>query len=220
MSAPGAVLFDMDGVIFDSERALMACWQVIGDRMGLGDMTAAYHDCTGVTFEATEKILKTAYGEDFPWLAFRAESTALYLKRWGETAPPLKPGVRELLAFLHERGAPVALASSTKGALVRRFLSAAGLLEQFDLLFTGDQVSRSKPDPEIFLKACAGLGAAPGESFVIEDSYNGVRAAHAGGFHTLMVPDLLAPDREMETLCQAILPSLVEVKAYLERVLA
>ena len=220
MSKGRAVLFDMDGVIFDSERVQMACWQAVGDRMGLGDMTQVYHSCVGVTVPVAGEILTAAYGPAFSWRAFRAESTALYLERYGEGGLPLKPGARELLAALRALGVPLALASSTPGELVRRFLGAAGLLEQFDVLVTGDQISRSKPDPEIFLTACARLRATPGESWVIEDSYNGVRAAHAGGFHTLMVPDLLPPDREMEELSEAILPSLLEARAYLEYVLA
>lgn len=219
MSGGRAVLFDMDGVIFDSERAQRACWQAVGDRLGLGDLTEVYRDCVGVTEAAAGEILARAYGPDFDWHDFRRQSTALYLERYGESGLPLKPGVGEILTGLHARGVPLALATSTKGELARRFLARAGVLDKFDEVVTGDQIRRSKPDPEIFLTACARLGAAPEASWVVEDSFNGVRAAHAGGFHTLMVPDLLTPDGEMEALADVILPSLFEAKAYLERVL-
>ena len=220
MSGARAVLFDMDGVIFDSERAQRACWQAVADRTGLGDMTEVYRDCVGVTVAAAGEILARAYGPDFDWHDFRRQSTALYLERYGESGLPLKPGVREILTALRAQGVPLALATSTQGELARRFLRLAGVLDFFDEIVTGDQIRRSKPDPEIFLTACARLGAEPRESWVVEDSYNGVRAARAGGFHTLMVPDLLTPDGEMEALADVILPSLVEAKEYLERALA
>jgi len=220
MSAGRAVLFDMDGVIFDSERAQMACWQAVADRMGLGDLTEVYHACIGVTLPATEGVLKGAYGADFPWRRFREEANALYLARYGECGLPLKPGARELLTALRSRGVPLALATSTGGELARGFLRTAGLLELFDAVVTGDRVSRSKPDPEIFLTACAELGAVPAESWVVEDSFSGVRAARAGGFRVLMVPDLLPPDREMEELAEAVFPSLREAGEYLEKALA
>ena len=210
-----AVLFDMDGVIFDSERALMACWQELGEHWGLGDMTEVYYDCVGITTEATGEVLKRAYGEDFDWQRFRRESTALYLERYGDGGLPLKPGTEELLRSLREQGLSLALASSTQGELVRRFLKNAGLLDCFSVLVTGDMVRRSKPDPEIFLRASEGLGVTPEQALVIEDSFNGVRAAYAGGIRVLMVPDLLAPDGEMRQKAEAILPTLFEVREYL-----
>ena len=95
------------------------------------------------------------------------------------------------------------------------FLKNAGLLDCFSVLVTGDMVRRSKPDPEIFLRACEGLGVTPEQALVIEDSFNGVRAAYAGGIRVLMVPDLLAPDGEMRQKAEAILPTLFEVREYL-----
>ena len=216
MSGCRAVLFDMDGVIFDSERVLMGCWQELAAAWGYGDVEAVYHRCIGVTTAATEIILKDAYGEDFPWKDFRRQTTARYLEKYSGGRLPVKPGVRELLAFLNGRGVPLALASSTDGALVRRWLTDAGLLDAFQLLVTGDMVQNSKPDPEIFLKACALLGVEPTDSYVIEDSFNGIRAACAGGMHPLMVPDLLPPDGEMAQKAEAVLPDLFAVKDYLE----
>ena len=127
-------------------------------------------------------------------------------------------GAREILADLAARGVPLALASSTEGALVRRELDEAGLLRFFDALVCGDQVRRSKPDPEIFLTAAARLGVEPERCFVIEDSFNGVRAAAAAGMRPLMVPDLLPPDEEMRRLSEAILPDLAAAGRYLRDV--
>lgn len=219
MNNKAAVLFDMDGVIFDSERAQMAIWLDIAAQEGLSDMEAVYHRCIGVTMEATGKILREAYGADFSWQDFRRRTTEGYRSRYAGGKLPVKPGARELLASLREKGLPLALASSTQGEMVRQWLSEAGLLECFDVLVTGDMVKCSKPDPEIFLKACALLHVKPEDAYVIEDSYNGIRAAHAGGMHALMVPDMLPPDVEMREKAERIFSSLREAGAYLERVL-
>ena len=208
MSENYAVLFDMDGVIFDSERALRAVWLELAAEQGLGDMERVYARCLGVTREVTGSILREEYGEDFPWEAFREETGRL----------PLKPGAREILRALGERGAPLALASSTQRALVLRELEEAGLLPFFDAVVCGDEVRRSKPEPEIFLTAAARLGAEPGRCFVIEDSFNGVRAGHAAGMRVLMVPDLLPPSDEIRRLAEAVLPDLYAAERYLRDV--
>ena len=214
MGEQTAVLFDMDGVIFDSERAQMAVWFALAEEASLPDMERVYHRCIGVTVEATGAILKEEYGADFPWEDFRRRTNAAYRARYAGGRLPLKEGARELLEALHARGVPLALASSTGGELVRAWLSEAGLLPLFDAVVTGDMVTHSKPDPEIFLAACAALGVNPSETYVIEDSYNGVRAAHAGGMHVLMVPDLLPPDDEMREKAEAIFPSLWGVGSF------
>ena len=215
MEKHSAVLFDMDGVIFDSERALMGCWLALVAEDGLADMERVYHRCIGVTEEVTGGILCEAYGGDFPWRDFRRRSTALYRERYAGGRLPLKPGARELLLSLRAKRVPLALASSTKGELVRCWLSEAGLLDCFDAVVSGDMVTKSKPDPEIFLRACAALRVQPADAFVIEDSYNGVRAACAGGMRVLMVPDLLAPDEEMRAKAERIFPRLYEAGEYL-----
>ena len=209
-----AVLFDMDGVLFDSERAVLAVWREIGAQMGLAGIDAVFVRCVGVNIRGTREIMLAQYpGLDFETFdaRVRARFTALY----GEGRLPVKPGAREILAALRARGIPLALASSTRTEAVRRELGEAGLLDFFDAVVGGDQVTRSKPDPEIFLTAAALLGAEPEACVVIEDSFNGVRAARAGGFHTLMVPDLLAPDAEMEEKADAILPDLFAARDYL-----
>ena len=214
MNNIAAVLFDMDGVIFDSERAQRACWLEIAAQEGLSDMEAVYARCIGVTMEVTGGILTAAYGEDFPWRDFRRRTTELYLARYAGGRLPLKPGARELLRSLHEKGVPLALASSTQRALVERWLEDAGLTQYFDALVTGDAVTKSKPDPEIFLTACKMLNVKPENAVVIEDSYNGVRAGFAANMHTLMVPDLLPPNAEMREKAEKIFPSLREVEDY------
>lgn len=211
-----AVLFDMDGVIFDSERAVLACWREVGARFGLKGIEEVFVRCVGVNKQRTRQILFEAYPElDFD--RFDGAVRALFLSRCDKGRLPLKPGAREILAALKEAGIPLALASSTRLLTVRRELDEAGLLPFFDAVIGGDSVTRSKPDPEIFLTAASRLGAAPEDCWVIEDSFNGIRAAYAGGLHPVMVPDLLPPDAEMEEKAELIVKDLFDAWDYLEK---
>lgn len=210
-----AVVFDMDGVIFDSERAVMQCWKEVASRHNIPDIEKAILACTGTTMVRTREIMLNLYGADFPYDEYARESSAIFHSRYDGGILPMKPGVKELLTFLKERGKKIALASSTRQQVVTDELRDAGIIEYFDRIICGDMVSRSKPAPDIFLKACEELNVSPSDSYAIEDSYNGIRAAHAGGLHPIMVPDLLPADEEMQSLAEIILPSLTSVIEYL-----
>ena len=209
------VIFDMDGVIFDSERLLMDCWKVVADRHGVPDIEATLSLCLGVNVNVSRQIYFDRYGADFPLDEYKTEVRAIFRSRCPDGYPPVKPGARALLSWLREQGTSVALASSTPTEIVRRELESAGLLTFFDEVICGDQVSRSKPAPDIFLKAAAALGAEPADCFIIEDSFNGVRAAYAAGARTLMIPDIVPPDGEMREKAEVILPSLDAARDYL-----
>lgn len=209
------VIFDMDGVIFDSERLLLDCWKIVADRHGVPDIEATLSLCLGVNVNVSRQIYFDRYGDDFPLDEYKEEVRAIFRTRCPGGYPPIKPGAKELLAWLSERGVPVALASSTHTAVVRRELDAAGLLPYFTAVICGDQVSRSKPEPDIFLKAAEALGAEAPDCFIIEDSFNGVRAAYAAGARTIMVPDVVPPDEEMREKAEVILPSLDAAREYL-----
>lgn len=215
MKRPKAVLFDMDGVLFDSERLLRECWLQLAREQGLTGMREVYARCIGVNAPASDRILREAYGADFPARAFKERARDIYRGRCAREGLPLKPCARELLEALRDEGIPRALASSTGEELVRRELEEAELLSLFDTLVTGDMVRRGKPDPECFLLAAERLGVKPEDCAVIEDSYNGVRAAHAAGAKAIMVPDLLEPNEEMARLAEAIVPDLEKAGAVL-----
>ncbi len=211
-----AVLFDMDGVLFDSERAVLSVWEEIGAEMGLSNVREVFLLCVGRTRPRMRETVCRAWPE-LDFTVFDNEVRARFSDRWGGGRLPLKPGAAEILHALKAQGVPLALASSTNTSVVRRELDEAGLLGCFDAVVGGDRVSRSKPDPEIFLAAAALLRAAPEESFVIEDSFNGIRAAHAGGFRAVMVPDLLPPDEEMRQKSEVIVNDLFEALRWLEK---
>lgn len=211
-----AVVFDMDGVIFDSERLVIECWSEVAERYGILDIDITCHECTGLNAAATKTKMLERYGEDFPYDTYKQEMSQLFHSRYDKGRLPMKSGVVELLAFLKEHKIKMALASSTRSQVVIRELSDAGIIGYFDEVICGDMVKRSKPAPDIFEKACEVLNVKPENAYAIEDSYNGIRSAYSAGLRPIMVPDLLEPTDEMEKLTEVILPSLLAVKDYLE----
>lgn len=210
-----AVVFDMDGVIFDSEKRVVECWKVIADKYGIPDIELACRECFGCNqIVAKERFLKR-YGEDFPYVEYKKEMSDLFHERYDNGNLPMLPGVVEILTFLKDNGKKIALATSTRRASVEQGLTWAGIIDYFDAIICGDMVERSKPEPDIFLKACEALGVNPSEAYAIEDSYNGIRAAFRGGLLPIMVPDMMEPDEEMKELTVAILEDLNKVIDYL-----
>ncbi|MBR1457072.1 MAG: HAD family phosphatase [Oscillospiraceae bacterium] len=215
------VIFDMDGVLFDSERTLLNCWLEVAARHGLDEalMTDTYIRTIGTNAAQTREIYTRAFlgvlGEERLWQPWD-ESLALHAERYADGLLPLKAGVRELLAYLKARGVAVGIASSSAKQTVEERIRAAGLSDFFIGCVGGDAVRISKPDPEIYLLACAAFGFAPGDTFAIEDSYNGIRAASAAGMRPIMVPDIVPADVEMERLSETVCRDLFDVMEYLK----
>ena len=210
------IIFDMDGVIFDTERFFLQCCVPAAESLGMQGMEEVALKCIGLTEEETARVVVSHYGEEAPLEEYREETFRIFREKYEKEGLPLKPGAEEILRWLSEDGSRIALASSTKTEIVRMELKDAGLIGYFHVIVGGDQAERSKPAPDIFLKAAEELGAEPKQCFVIEDSFNGVRAANAAGMRVLMVPDLLEPDEEIRSLTEGVFGSLHEVRAYLE----
>ena len=210
-----AVVFDMDGVIFDSERAVMNCWLELAQKYNIKDIEKPYFACVGTTMTRTREIMLETYGEDFPYDEYARKSSLMYHEKYDGGKLPMKPGVMELLSYLKEKGKKIALASSTRRETVTNQLRWAGIIDYFDVIICGDMVARSKPAPDIFLKACQELGVSPENTYAIEDSYNGIRAAHAGQLRPIMVPDLLEANDEMRGMAECVCDNLNDVIDYL-----
>ena len=210
-----AVVFDMDGVIFDSERAVMNCWLELAQKYDIKDIEKPYFACVGTTMTRTREIMLETYGEDFPYDEYARESSLMYHEKYDGGKLPMKPGVMELLSYLKGKGKKIALASSTRRETVTNQLRWAGIIDYFDVIICGDMVAKSKPAPDIFLKACQELGVSQENTYAIEDSYNGIRAAHAGQLRPIMVPDLLEADDEMRGMAECVCDNLNEVIDYL-----
>lgn len=206
----------MDGVIFDSEKLVLDSWREVADRHGIKGVEAVCHECLGTNSAASRAIFLQHYGQDFPYDVYKEEMVKVFFDHASGGRLAKKPGIEELLRYLQEKKIKIGLASSTREEIVRRQLTEGGLINYFDEVIGGDMVKHSKPAPDIFLEACRRLGAQAQDCYVIEDSYNGIRAAHAAGMHPIMVPDMAEPTAEMERLAECILPNLLETVKFLE----
>ena len=195
-----AVVFDMDGVLFDTERLCKDCWIALSKEYEIPNMEEVYALCIGVNVQATRQIVYENYGKDFPFEEYDRRASEMYNRYIAEHGVPVKDGVRETLEALAKAGVKIAVASSTRREKVLRLLASAGIDRYFTAVVGGDTVTHSKPHPEIFLKACEALGVAPEEAIAVEDSHNGIRSAHAAGMAPVMVPDLLPVTEEMREL--------------------
>lgn len=210
-----AVVFDMDGILFDSERITRMMWAQAGAEYGISDVETAVRDCTGSSRPDQWAYLKKKYGADFPAKAFRERCSQLFHSYVKEHGLPLLPFAKETLCYVKEQGYRVALASSTKKDTVYQELSEAGFLPYFESITCGDEVTHSKPDPEIYRLSCQKLGVEPKSAIAIEDSPNGIRAAHAAGMNVVMVPDQIAPTEEIRLLLYKLCATLDEVRLFL-----
>ena len=211
-----AVVFDMDGVIFDTERLVIEFWKEVAKKHNIPNVEHTCIQCLGTNRVRTREIFLENYGADFPYDPYRAEVTELFNTHYKGVPLPTKPGIRELLNYLQEQDIKVGLASSTAQHLVRDEIGTAGLLPYFQTLVCGDMVEHSKPAPDIFLKACEILNADPTKSIAFEDSFNGIRSAHCAGMTPIMVPDQVQPTDEIRTLAFHVMPSLLDVLNWLK----
>lgn len=215
-----AVIFDMDGVLFDTERLCQDSWLAVAEENGLPGMEEIFPKCIGLNANDSRRIVLEAYGEDFDYEGFRGRASVWFWDYIEKNGLPIKPGVKELLAWLKEKKWLVGLASSTRRSSVLNHLEQAGIKDYFKVIITGDMVEHSKPQPDIYLLACRELGVEPEQAYAIEDSPNGIRSAHAAGMCPLMVPDMIAPDEEMRELSSEIFGDLNGVLGFLETVAA
>lgn len=211
-----AVVFDMDGVLFDTEQLCMRSWIQVAGEWGLHDMEAVFRQCIGLNGNDTKNLVKSHFGQDFPYDEYHARTSEWFWRDVEENGLPVMAGVREILPYLQESGWKIALASSSRYEAVISHLKRAGIGEFFSVVVTGDMVEHSKPRPDIYILACERLSVEPGEAYAIEDSPNGIRSAHAAGMKPIMVPDQIQPDAEMEEKSFLICKNLFEVMAFLQ----
>lgn len=207
-----AALFDMDGLLFDSERIGLIEMIAAGKEQGIHMEEEPVRATIGKTIEAAKQV----YMDWYPALdydALRISFTRRMQTLAAEGNMPLKDGVHELLEALKAKGIPMAVASSSDENTIRSYLEHAGILPYFSALVSGVDMPRSKPAPDIFLAAADRLGAIPEDCLVLEDSYNGVKAGRAAGCTVCMVPDILPYYDELKPYVDHLLPSLRHVIA-------
>ncbi len=211
-----AVIFDMDGTLIDTESISIIAWERAAEQRGLDIPEQLFYDFIGITRPAALEMLSAQLGS----MEASEDVFELHKVIEDELYPEmlvLKPGAAELIRSLHERGIKLALATSTRTKQMHDKFDRFDLLQFFDAVVCGDELERSKPNPDIFLLAASRLGVDPAECAVVEDSFNGVRAGSAAGMYTVMVPDLVQPDEEISSLAREIVESLADVETTLER---
>ncbi|PNY75745.1 HAD family phosphatase [Stenotrophomonas pavanii] len=211
---PDAVIFDMDGLMIDSERVSLACWGQAADEFGLGLDEAVFLRMVGLGDRDSHALLRAQGIEDSVIDAVAARCHDLYEART-QIGLPLRPGILELLELLKAHAIPRAVATTTRQPRAGRKLAAAGLLPYFDAVITSGDVARPKPAPDIYLLAAQRLGQAPERCLALEDSPAGTRAALAAGMTVIQVPDLVHPDEDLRALGHRIVGSLVDAHALL-----
>lgn len=207
---PLAVVFDLDGTLIDSEALVKDAHFAACAELGVAMSDAQFLSLVGMHREANDLQLKGYYGDDFPLETFIGLTRA----HVGDRVAPLKPGALELMDALDALALPFGLATSSRRPWVERHFTAHALTPRFRAVVTRQDVSEGKPHPEPYLHASKLLGAAPEHVLALEDSYAGVKSAHAAGCMTVMVPDLLAATDEMRELA-LVATSLNDVRALL-----
>lgn len=209
-----SVVFDMDGVLFDTQRIYTQTWFEVAQLLHIDDIKEPAYACRGLNRNDQRTYLMDYYHGNFPYDEFFRLKNKIFDGHL-EKGIPLKEGTREILQFLKEQGVKTAIASSSRVCSVVDHVEKTGLARYFDKIVGGDTVVHSKPDPEIYLLACRELGVEPSETFAVEDSYNGLYSAIAAGMMTIMIPDTMPPTEELDRKIYRRFNSLLEFRDFL-----
>lgn len=215
MNKPKALIFDMDGLLLDTEGLYKRAWTKAAAESGFDLHDALYLKLIGITIADCESVLCDAFGPQFPLEIFRTRAAGLYEELHTAEGLPLKPGVREILVWARQEKVPCAVGTSTVQAEAKKRLEHHNVIEYFQVIIGGDMVERGKPHPDIFLKAQEALGIAAAHCLVLEDAHSGLVAAREGGMRSCLVPDLLPPSDESRKLAEGVFTSLHEVRNWL-----
>jgi HAD superfamily hydrolase (TIGR01509 family) len=214
-----AVIFDMDGLMLDTERMAQRAWIRALTDCGFQLDHGSFLRTVGCSVEDTGRILTELFGPQFDFSLAYKRRQVYYDQDIADNGIHLKPGLLELLAFLEERKVPKAVASSAPCWFASIKLDSAKINHHFPVVVCSDHVQRAKPAPDLFIEAARQIDFQPAQCIVLEDSTAGIRAAHAAGMLPVMIPDLISPSAEIQQIAYRVLPSLNEVIPLLDKVL-
>ena len=210
-----AFIFDMDGLMLDSERITNQAWQSAAADFGYDLTDAMMLECVGCSPVISEFIQKKFMGQDYPYQKIRERKAGYFEKSVSKNGLPIKKGLLELLDLLESKQIRKAVASSTEQPYVNQRLKTTSLFQRFDAIVSGSEVHKVKPDPGLFLEAARLIGAESGRCLVLEDTPFGVKAADAAGMPVILVPDLAPLPPEICSMAVGVFPSLEEVRLFL-----
>lgn len=212
-----AVIFDMDGLMVDTERLSASCWRKAFEDAGLPFYADILMECRGADPAITRRLFAARLGNGYDWQAVSRAKLAYFKAVTDQEGMPVKPGLRTLLPYLKEHGYAICLATSTEEARARQYLQSAGVWNYFDRRVFGPMFEHYKPAPDIFLKAAELLGLPAAKCLVLEDSPNGIRAAAAAGALAMMIPDMTPATDDLRPLLFAEGASLLDVIPVLQK---
>ncbi|MGL4772529.1 MAG: HAD family hydrolase [Clostridium sp.] len=210
-----AVIFDMDGVIFDTERVYLENWQKVCKKYGYNMTKELYVQVMGTGRDNVKKVFKENFGQNIPIEDMYKEKDYELLKQLNEDGVPVKEGALEVIKYLKDNNYKLAIATSAKKDRAMKHIKDCNLEEYFDCIICGEDVENKKPNPEIFLKAARELMIPKENCIVIEDSEAGIRAAYNGGIRAIHIPDLREVDDNIRELSHKVFNKIIEVIEYL-----
>lgn len=210
MRIDGAI-FDMDGLLFDSEAVYQRKWREVAGELGVALPDSFTIAISGASGQGALDVIRRYFGPVEDAQKIRLEVRRRVMEELKEHVPE-KKGLHQILDFFREKKIPMAVASSSTFESIEHHLQAAGIRDSFDRIVSGTQVEHGKPAPDIFLLAAKELGVSAENCFVFEDAFNGIRAAAAAGAHPIMIPDQLQPTEEIRALCFGVYDDLIAAR--------
>ncbi|MBC8588194.1 HAD family hydrolase [Paratissierella segnis] len=212
-----AIIFDMDGLMLDSERVKLKYRNMVKKELGLDYENDTISETFGKTLAEIRQININRYGNDYPQEKISKRSRALWNEHIIKYGVPIKKGLLDLLKFLKDNEYKIAVATSTYEEETEYLLKLADIIHYFDIIVTGDQVMNSKPNPDIYIEASKRLSIDPVDCVALEDSPNGVISASKAGMKVIMVPDLIEPDDELKKTADFVVSGLGDVVQILKK---
>lgn len=206
-----AVIFDMDGVLIDTEKHYNAAWCQAATEAGFPftrEHALLLRSCEA---KEGEKLMQGIFGPSFDYYAIRERRRELVRERLAQYGLEKKPGVEETLRFLRAKGIKTAVATATALDITKSHLTTIGVYDLFDSIVSAKNVAHGKPEPDVYLYACEQIGERPQDCMAVEDSPNGIMATYRAGLRTVMVPDLTQPDEELTKYLYACVNSLSDL---------
>ena len=206
-----AVIFDMDGVLIDTEKHYNAAWCQAATEAGFPFTREHALMLRSCEAKEDEKLMQGIFGPSFDYYAIRERRRELVRERLAQYGLEKKPGVEETLRFLRAKGIKTAVATATALDITKSHLTTIGVCDLFDSIVSAKNVAHGKPEPDVYLYACEQIGERPQDCMAVEDSPNGIMAAYRAGLRTVMVPDLTQPDEELTKYLYACVNSLSDL---------
>ncbi len=208
------VIFDMDGLMFDTERLAARTWKEAGRKFNYNIDDGVFRETIGLSISESREVYRKYYGKTFPYEEIRNEKIKLAESHILSKGIPLKDGIHEILEYLKRKGLKIALATLTRRSRTEMLLGLSDTKKYFDLITCGDEIKHGKPDPEIFLSSARKMNFKAENCIVLEDSEYGIIAANRAGMLPVMVPDLVEPSEEVKAMIFKKFNNLREVRNY------